>query len=156
MVAQTVENLPAVQETWVWFLGQEDPLEKEIAAHSSILAWRFPWTKEPSGLQSMGSRRVGHDWANFTFIGLVSGQCGSDFLFFFKWFNCELRGSGLQSMRAHLCTQIISPLLDGVLDGLPGQHILICPTLVLWSQVGHFSAQHIESVACASCNCPFF
>ena len=50
-------------ETWVRSLGQEDPLEKEMATHSSILAWRIPWTKEPGGLQSTGSQRVGHDWA---------------------------------------------------------------------------------------------
>ena len=53
-----VENLPAVQETWVRSLGQQDPLEREMATHSSILAWRTPWTKEPDGLQSMGSQRV--------------------------------------------------------------------------------------------------
>ena len=57
----SVKNLPAVQETCVRSLGQEDPLEKEMAAHSSILAWRIPWTEEPGGLQSMGSQRVGHD-----------------------------------------------------------------------------------------------
>ena len=53
-----VKNLPAVQETWVRSLGQEDPLEKGMAAHSSILAWQIPWTEEPGGLQSMGSQRV--------------------------------------------------------------------------------------------------
>ena len=52
-----------MRETWVRSLGQEDPLEKEMATHSSILAWRIPWTEEPGGLQSMGSQRVGHDWA---------------------------------------------------------------------------------------------
>ena len=56
-----VKNLPAMQETWVRSLGQEDPLEKEMATHSSILAWRIPWTEEPGGLQSTGSQRVGHD-----------------------------------------------------------------------------------------------
>ena len=60
-MAQTVKNLPAMQETWVQSLGQEDPLEKGMATHSSILAWRILWTEEPSGLQSMGSQRVGHD-----------------------------------------------------------------------------------------------
>ena len=59
-MAQTVKNLPAVQETWVRFLGQEDPLEKAMATHSSILAWRIPWTEEPDGLQSLGSQRAGH------------------------------------------------------------------------------------------------
>ena len=61
LVAQRLKRLPAMQETWVRSLGQEDPLEKEMATHSSILAWRIPWTEEPGGLQSMGSKRVGHD-----------------------------------------------------------------------------------------------
>ena len=60
-VAQTVKNLPAVQETQVRSLGQEDPLEKEIASHSSILACRIPWIEEAGGLQSMGSQRVRHN-----------------------------------------------------------------------------------------------
>ena len=60
-VAQSVKNLPAVQEIWVRSLGWEDPLEKEMATHSSILAWKISWTEEPGGLQSMGSQRVRHD-----------------------------------------------------------------------------------------------
>ena len=60
LVAQLVNNLPAVWETQVQSLGWEDPLEKEMATHSSILAWKISWTEEPGGLQSMG-RRVGHD-----------------------------------------------------------------------------------------------
>ena len=63
LVTQTVKNLPAMQETQVQSLGQEDPLEKGMAAHSSILAWSFPWTEEPGRIQSMGSQRVRHDWA---------------------------------------------------------------------------------------------
>ena len=59
--AQTVKSLPVMPETWVQSLGQEDPLEKEMATHSSILAWKIPWTEEPGGLQSMGSQKVGHD-----------------------------------------------------------------------------------------------
>ena len=61
LVAQLVKNLPAMWETWVRSLGREDPLEKEIATHFSILAWRIPWTEEPGKLQSTGSQRVGHD-----------------------------------------------------------------------------------------------
>ena len=61
LVALSVKNLPAVQETWVQSLGWEDPLEKEMATHSSVLAWRIPRTEEPGGLQSMGSQRVRHD-----------------------------------------------------------------------------------------------
>ena len=60
-IAQSVKNLPAMQETWVRFLGQEDPLEKEMATHSSILAWRNPGTGEPGVLLSMVLHRVGHD-----------------------------------------------------------------------------------------------
>ena len=60
LVAQMVKSLPAMQETWVQFLGQEDTLEKEMATHSSILALRIPWTEEPGGLQSMGSQSIGH------------------------------------------------------------------------------------------------
>ena len=61
LVAQRGMCLPAMWETWVRSLGREDPLEKEMATHSSILAWRIPWTEEPGELQSMGSQRVGHD-----------------------------------------------------------------------------------------------
>ena len=63
-----------MQETWVWSLGQEDPLEKGMATHSSILAWRIPWTEEPGGLQSMGLQRVGHDWATFIFTFKANGE----------------------------------------------------------------------------------
>ena len=60
-MAQTVKRLPAVQETQVQSLGWENPLEKEMATHSSTFAWKIPWTEEPGGLQSMGSQRVRHD-----------------------------------------------------------------------------------------------
>ena len=61
LVAQRLKRLPAMRETRVQSLGQEDPLEKEMATHSSILAWRIPWMEEPGRLQSTGSRRVGHN-----------------------------------------------------------------------------------------------
>ena len=70
LAAQKVKNLPAMQETWFRSLGQKDLLEKEMPTHSSILAWRIPWTEEPGG--SVGLQRVGHDWVTntltFTFI----------------------------------------------------------------------------------------
>ena len=66
-MAQMVKNLPAVQETLAQFPGREDPLKKEMATHSSILAWRIPWTVEPGGLESMGLQRVKHDWVTNTF-----------------------------------------------------------------------------------------
>ena len=78
LVAQTIKCLSTMWETWVQSLGWEDPLEKEMAIHSSTIAWKIPWTEEPGRLQSMGSQRVGHDWATslFTFPFLLS-QPGS-------------------------------------------------------------------------------
>ena len=67
LVAWTVKNLPTMQETRIRFLGRGHPLEKGMATHSSILAWRIPWTEEPGGLQSMGLQRVGRDWVTNTF-----------------------------------------------------------------------------------------
>ena len=61
LVVQTEKNLPTVQETRVRSLGREDPLEKEMATHSTILAWEIPWTEEPGGLQPMGLQKAGHD-----------------------------------------------------------------------------------------------
>ena len=71
LMAQMVKNPPAIRETWVQYLGWEDPLEEGMAAHSSILAWRIPWTEDwnslhPGELQSMWSQRVGHNWETFT------------------------------------------------------------------------------------------
>ena len=70
MLAQRLKHLPAMRDTWVWSLDWEDPLEKEMATHSSILAWRIPWTEEPDGLQPMGSQRVGHNWATSLSLSL--------------------------------------------------------------------------------------
>ena len=83
LVAQRLKRLPAMQETWVRSLGQEDPLEKEMATHSSTVAWRIPWREEPDRLQSMGLQRVGHDWVtllslsmqNMTFKNILNMTC---------------------------------------------------------------------------------
>ena len=75
-----VKHLPAIRETWVPSLGLEDALEKEMATHSSTLAWRIPWMEEPGRLQSMGSPRVGHNWATslcFFFLGLRAQTRGT-------------------------------------------------------------------------------
>ena len=86
LVAQTVKRLPAMRETQVQSLGQEDPMEKEMATHSSTLAWKIPWAEKPGKLQSMGSQRVRHDWAtslhflNFEVISLPYSS-----VFFDKW-----------------------------------------------------------------------
>ena len=75
LVAQMVKNSPAMQETRVWFLGQEDPLEEETATHSIVLAWEIPWTEEPGGLQSMGSQRDTTEQLTFSlhFTSLLPG-----------------------------------------------------------------------------------
>ena len=70
LVAQMVKNLPAMQDTQVRSLGWEVPLEKGMATHSSILAWRIPWTEEPGGLQSVELQRVGHDWVTNTHVAI--------------------------------------------------------------------------------------
>ena len=72
LVAQTVKRLPTMRETWFQSLGGEDPLEKAMAPHSSILAWKIPWTEEPGRLQSMGSQRVRHNWV--TSLSLMETQ----------------------------------------------------------------------------------
>ena len=77
LVVQMVKNLPAMQKTQVQSLGEKDPLEKESAAHSSILAWRIPWTEKPAGLPFMGSQRVRHDWATnlLSFTRCLGSEC---------------------------------------------------------------------------------
>ena len=81
LVAQTLKNPPAKWETWVWSLGQEDPLEKGTAAQSSILAWRIPWT-----IYSMGSQRVGHNWVTFTHSSGIYDLFDSIQLSKFPWY----------------------------------------------------------------------
>ena len=80
-LAQLVKNLPAMQETWVWLLDQEDPLEKEMATHSSILAWRRPWTEEPGRLQPMGH----NSWKPLSDFHTVDLQCCVSFRCTAKW-----------------------------------------------------------------------
>ena len=80
-VAQTVKNLPAMQEIWVCSLGREDSLEKGMTTHFSIPAWRIPWTEEPGRLQSIGSQRVRHDRSNLASTHMrMCAQVMSDFL----------------------------------------------------------------------------
>ena len=118
LVAQMVKNLPAMWENWVWSLGPEDPLEKGMAARSSIFAWRIPWTKDPNGLQSIGLQKVGYNWKTNTHtpsIGL-GHRC-----------TCEnpthyLRLSPSQSGGILSKTYIFSPLLL-LFPSAPSLHI---------------------------------
>ena len=79
-----IKNLPTIQETWVPSLGWENPLEKGMATHSSILTWKIPWTKEPDGLQSMELQSVRHDWVTRTFPFFL--------FYFFSWSQTSTRG----------------------------------------------------------------
>ena len=85
-----VKNVPAMQEIWVWSLGWEDPLEKEMAIHSSTIAWKIPWTEEPGRLQSTGSQRVGRDWMTslslWAFFGIAFlWDCNENWTFPVLW-----------------------------------------------------------------------
>ena len=80
LVAQAVKNPPAVQETRIWFLGQEIAQEKGMATHRSILAWRIPWTEEPSGLPSMGLKSLRQDWETNTLTSLSQSRFRADFI----------------------------------------------------------------------------
>ena len=104
LVAQTVNNPAAMQDTWVWTLGWEDPLEEGMATHFSILAWRIPWTEEPGGLQPMGSQRVGHNWPtkhstaqdvwilkNYSFIYRKSKTTGAEATWFLDLPICHIK-----------------------------------------------------------------
>ena len=95
LVAQMVKRLPTMQETRVQSLGRKDLLEKEMATHSSILAWKIPWTEEPGGLQSMGSQRVEHDWATSLFFQHI------------KWFEFKrYRRMYSEKSLSHPCPQL--------------------------------------------------
>ena len=118
-VAQTVKNPPAMQETWVWPLGGLDPLGKGMTTHPSILAWRIPWTEEPGGLQSVGSRRVRHNWVTDTLMQTVSRWSGCPSAFsssaplpYHTWRQRNL-GSGFQEkayLHIHLPASPLYPL----------------------------------------------
>ena len=105
-VTQTVKNLPATQETWVWSRGWEDSLEKGTATHSSILVWRIPWTEEPGGLESMGSQRVGHDWATFTLLGPRDRRAGTCFK---GWLQCPFLQDALGTLPHYRLEELCLP-----------------------------------------------
>ena len=93
-MAQTEKSLSAVREAWVRYLGGEDPLEEEMATLSSTLAWRIPWMEEPGGLQSMGSQRVGHDWATSLSLYIPIKRKEKEYVETFFWLS-KLEGSVL-------------------------------------------------------------
>jgi len=131
LVAQTVKRLPVVQETWVLSLDWEDPLEKEMATHSSTLAWKIPWTEEPGRLQTMGSQRVGHDWvisygphkfryfpkANGEFMDLLIFHVhDTHFLYYcFKTLSCIMEGGWIITLPGIFFTVFLQ-MIGGVCE----------------------------------------
>ena len=124
--AQVVKNLPIMQETKVWSLYQEDPLEKKTATHCSVLPWRIPWTEEPGRLQSMGSHLVRHDWVTNTFFHFLNQLLGFPFMSqrdessfcrwenlvsFGKWLIQNNRGSEWKSLFKSLFSTIWNSIL---------------------------------------------
>ena len=114
LVVQMVKNLPEMQETWVWSLGWEDPLEKGMATHSSILAWRIPWTKEPGGLQSMG---VTKSWTWLSEQYFLSTTLNNMETFIHKYLN--LRQCLLTSAHEHWGVGSLTKILSLTLFPLP-------------------------------------
>ena len=108
-MAQTVKHLPTMWKTRVQSLGREDPLEKEMATHSRTLAWKIPWTEERGRLQSMGSQRVGHDWAtSLTHVAYQMQECWRQDVFSLKkkfpWWTIMTQILSFQlSVLIHLC-----------------------------------------------------
>ena len=100
LVAQRAKNLPAMWETWFQTLGWEDDLEKRMATHSSILAWRIPWTEKPGGLQSMQLQRIRYDWATNTFTFTTNQQ-------FNEVFSKKIQIKSFQDFFPTIKTQII-------------------------------------------------
>ena len=107
LVAQIVKNPPAMQKTWVQSLGWEDPLEKGMATHATIIAWRIPWIEEPGRLQSMELQRVGHDWATIFFIvhNLFSHSTVIDIWVVSKFLPLQTLSSFV-NMSIHTCASI--------------------------------------------------
>ena len=129
LVAHVVKNLPATHEIRVWYLGQEDLLEKGMATHSSILAWRIPWTEEPGGLQSMGLQRVRHDWVTNThtmnLVQFSSVQSLSRvWLFVTPWIAARQASLSITNSRSSLRLMSIKSVM-------PSSHLILCRPLFL-------------------------
>ena len=151
LVAQMVKRLPAKQETRVQSLRWEDPLEKEMAIHSSTLAWRIPWTEDPGRLQSMGLQRVGHDWATFLSLFLIglywkARTIRSEWALAFGvntavsgaslsscwWFKPLMSASpsGMVEQVEQVEVTLAEAIICSRVWGAPGAHCLLCPAAV--------------------------
>ena len=122
LVAQSVKKLPAVQETWVWSLGQEDPLEKEMATHSSILDWRIPWTEEPGGLQSMRWQKV-----QFSFSSVQYSFSSVQLLSCVRFFVTPWTAARQASLSITNCQSLPKPM--SIESVMPSSHPVLCHTV---------------------------
>ena len=129
-----VKNLPAVQQTWVWSLGWEDPMEEGMATHSSVLAWRIPWTEEPGGLQSMGSQRVRHDWSD-----LAGTQAWTFCSVQLLGHVCLIAAPWTPACQASLSFTITRSLLKFMSTEslMLSNHLILCQPLLLLSSIFH-------------------
>ena len=123
--ARVVKNLPIMQETQVWSLDQEDPLEKRTATHSSVLPWRIPWTEEPGRLQSTGSQWVRHDWVTNTFFHFLNQLLGFPFMSykdespFCRWENVVIFGKWLiQNNRGSEWKSLVKSLFSTIWNSI--------------------------------------
>ena len=146
--AEMVKNLPAMWKTWVWslcqenplsgfFLCQENPLEEGMSTHSSILAWRIPWTEEPGGLQFIGSQRVGHDWSDLAHTHAL--------LLIVLWCKLHL----IVNRTVFLAPELVSALLKVILEAActcpgwvwPHELPVRCNPTLTWHRGGHMSSR---------------
>ena len=126
LAAQMVKHLPTMWETWVWSLGQEDPLEKEMAPHSSTLAWKIQWMEEPGVLQSMGSQRVGHDWVTSFSLSLFIFQVFIEFVMILLLFYVlDFWLQGMWDLSSPTRVQTCTPAVEGevLTIGPPGKSL---------------------------------
>ena len=126
MVAQSIKNLPAVQETWIGSLGREDSLEKEMATHSSILAWKIPWTEEPGGLQSMGSQE-----SNMIQQLNHTPSMNMDYLFIQFFLISIIRVAHQASLSITNYWSLLK--LMSIESVMPSNHLILCRPLLLHS-----------------------
>ena len=130
LVAEMVKNPPAMQETQVWFLGWEDPLEKGMVTHSNILAWRTPWAEEPGGLQSIRRQRVRHNWGTNThklFISWIQSlSC--------VWLFATLWTAAHQASLSITNSQSLLKLMS-IESVMPSNQLICCHPLLLLSSI---------------------
>ena len=145
-MSQTIKNLPTVQETWVQSLDREDPLEKEMATHFTVLTWKIPWTEKPGRLQSIGSQWVRHNWATKRTHTFSSVQFSYSVMF------DSLPSNGLQHARLPCPSPTPGALkLPSITLEMPSNHLILCHPLLLppsvFPSIRVFFSESVHQVA---------